>query len=110
MHKLSLFQKFDFTSWQKGKQFMIQGIKYNEKKGCVSLDVIITEDETDYGDESVTNLFEKFKVHCVMDKDETDVDKYSVRDIITFNSVGKCTVWGDYASQLSIEAIVEVVG
>jgi len=47
MKKLNLFQKFDFANWQKGKKFMIQGVKYNEKKGCVSLDVIIVEDNTD---------------------------------------------------------------
>lgn len=44
MYKLSMFQKFDFASWQKDKSFMIQGVKYNAKKGCVSLDVVITED------------------------------------------------------------------
>ena len=64
MKKLNLFQQFNFNAWQTGKQFMIQSIKYNEKKGCVSLDVIITEDQTDYGDASVSNIFEKFKVHC----------------------------------------------
>lgn len=58
MKKLNLFQKFDFVAWQKGKAFMVQGIRRNEKKGCVSLDVIIVEDNTDYGDDSVSNLFE----------------------------------------------------
>lgn len=108
MYKLNLFQKFDFANWQKDKSFMIQGVKYNAKKGCVTLDVVITEDYTDYGDPAVSNIFEKFKVHCVKDTDEDDVNKYQPRDKITFESVGKCSVWGDYASQLSIEAIVEV--
>ena len=109
MKKLNLFQKFDFASWQKGKKFMVQGIKYNEKKGCVSLDVIIVEDNTDYGDATVSNIFEKFKVHCVNDVDEEDVEKYEIKDTIIFKNIGKCSVWGDYASQLSVEAVVELV-
>jgi len=109
MYKLNLFQKFDFAAWQKDKSFMIQGVKWNAKKGCVSLDVVITEDYTDYDDTTVSNIFEKFKVHCIKDTDEDDVNKYNVRDKIIFESVGKATVWGDYASQLSVEAIVEVV-
>lgn len=109
MKKLTIFQQFDFISWATGKEFMIQGVKYNEKRGCVSLDVIITEDNTDYGDPNVTNLFEKFKVHCFKDVNEDDVNKYHVRDKINFKTFGKCTVWGDYSSQLSVEATVEVV-
>ena len=76
MYKLSMFQKFDFASWQKDKSFMIQGVKYNAKKGCVSLDVVITEDYTDYGDTTISNIFEKFKVHLVKETDEEDVEKY----------------------------------
>ncbi len=109
MKKLSLFQKFDFVAWQNGKEFMVQGIKFNEKRGCVSLDVIITEDNTDYGDPTVTNVFEKFKVHCIRDVNEADINKYHIRDKIQFKNIGKCSVWGDYSSQLSVEAVVEVV-
>ena len=109
MKKLNLFQRFDFVAWQTGKSFMVQGIKYNEKKGCVTLDVIIVEDNTNYGDASVSNIFEKFKVHCFQDVNEDDVEKYKIRDMIQFVSVGKCSVWGDYGSQLSVEAVVKVV-
>ena len=109
MKKLTLFQKFDFGSWQNGKTFMIQSAKFNDKKGCVSLDVIITNDNTDYGDATITNLFEKFKVHCIRDTNETDVEKYPIKSTIIFKNIGKCSVWGDYSSQLSVEAVVEVV-
>ena len=108
MKKLNHFLQFNFPAFAKGKKFMIQGIKYNEKRGCVSLDVIIMEDNTDYGDNRVSNLFEKFKVHLTKDTSEDDISKYYLRDIIVFKSIGKCTVWGDYASNLSVEAIVEV--
>ena len=109
MKKLSYFQEFNFGAWQEGKEFMIQNVKYNEKRGCVSLDVIITEDNTDYGDLTVSNIFEKFKVHCIRDTNEADVSKYHVKDMIAFTNIGKCSVWGDYSSQLSVEAIVEVL-
>ena len=109
MKKLNLFQQFNFGAWAKDKQFMIQSIKWNDKKGCVSLDVIITEDNTDYGDDSVCNIFEKFKVHLIKDTDEDDVERYHIIDKIIFKNMGKCSVWGDYASQLSVEAIIEVV-
>lgn len=109
MKKLTYFQNFDFAGWQEGKEFMIQGVKYNEKRNCVTLDVVITEDKTDYGDPAVSNIFEKFKVHCIKDVNEADVAKYHVRDVIHFKSIGKCSVWGDFSSQLSVEAIVGVV-
>ncbi len=109
MKKLNLFQNFDFPRWQQGKTFMIQNVKYNTKKGCVTLDIIITEDKTDYGDVSVSNLFERFKIHCIQDNDENDVDKYKIKDEIRVVKVGRCTVWGDYSNQLSIEAVVEAV-
>ena len=104
-----MFQTFDFVSWQKGKKFMISGVKYNEKRDCVSLDVIITEDNTNYADDKTSNLYEKFKVHLINETDVQDVDKYSVKDTIVFKRIGKCSIWGDYSTQLSVEAEVEVV-
>ena len=109
MKKLSMFQVFDFNGWQKDKGFMISGVKYNDKKRCVSLDVVIVQDNTNYGDPLISNLFEKFKVHCIQDIAEDDVNKYHIQDMIRFKSVSKCTVWGDYQSQLSVEGAVEVV-
>lgn len=109
MKKLNNFLDFNFGGWQNGKEFMVQGVKFNDKRGCVSLDVIITEDNTDYGDQTVSNIFEKFKVHCVKDTKEADVAKYQVKDKIQFKNIGHCSVWGDYSSQLSVEAVVEVI-
>lgn len=62
-----------------------------------------------YGDSTVSNIFEKFKVHCVNDVAEVDIEKYEIQDTIIFKSVGKCSVWGEYNSNLSVEAIVEIV-
>lgn len=109
MKKLSLFQRFDFAAWQDGKRFVVQSVKYNATKGCVSLDVIIVEDRTDYQDPHVSNLYERFRVHCVRDTNLNAVDKYHINDEIEFVSIGRCSVWGDYSSNLSVEAEVEVV-
>lgn len=109
MKRLNMFLKFDFAKWQEGKRFVIQSVKYNASKGCVSLDVIIVEDHTDYEDLSVSNLYEKFKVHCIRDKNVNQVDKYYPHEEIEFVSIGKCSVWGDYNSNLSVEAEVQEV-
>ncbi len=106
MKKLTLFQTFNFPAFQAGKKFVIQTVKFNEKRGCVTISVVITEDKTDYGDSNVSNLFEKFNVHLINDRDENAVNRYHIGDEIIFKSIGKCTVWGDYGSQLSVEAEV----
>ena len=109
MKKLNQFNQFNFGAFAKDKQFMIQSVKWNEKKHCVSVDVVITVDNTAYDDENVSNIYEKFKVHLIKDTDEEDVTKYHSQDKIIFKQVGKCAVWGDYMSNLSIEAVIEVV-
>lgn len=107
MRKLNKFQKFDFAAWQAGKKFVIQGVKWNERKECVSLDVVIIEDNTDYGDKNISNIYEKFKVNCIENINKSDVDQYSIGKEIIFKKVGRCSVYGDYNSNLSIEAVVE---
>ena len=108
MKKLNQFLKFDFTAWCKGKKFMITGVRYNDRRNCVSLDVAITEDHSDYGDKTISNVYEKFKVHCIQDTSEDDVNKYIVGQTIIFKNFGKCSVYGSYNEQLSVEAVVEV--
>lgn len=109
MKKLGNFLKFDFVAWQTGKKFIIQSVKFNEKKGCVTLDVVIVDDATDYGDATVSNIYEKFKVNLINDTSESDVNKYHIQNGITFKSFSKATVWGDYNSQLSVDGVVEVI-
>ena len=103
MKKLSQYMNFDFARFQEGKEFVIQSVKFNENKGCVTLNVVIVEDS------SGVNLYEKFFVHCVNDKDENLVSKYPINSHIIFKKIGKVTPWGDYQSNLSVEAAVEVI-
>lgn len=109
MKKLTLFQRFDFAAWAKDKQFCVQSVKYNEKKQCVSLDVVIVVDNTDYGDPSISNVYEKFKVHCIQDTKEEDVMKYGPQDKIVFKSFNKAVVYGEFMSNLSVLGEVQVV-
>ena len=109
MKKNNMFLKFDFPAWQTGKTFAVTSAKYNENRGCITLDGVITRDETDYGDSSVSNLYEKFKIHCVNDTKESDVSKYPIGAEIKFVKLGKVSVYGDYNTNLSVEAVVEVV-
>lgn len=102
MRKLNNYMNFDFAKFQEGKTFIIQNSKFNENKGCVTLSVVITEDPTG------ENLFEKFFVHCVNDTSESFLSKYTIGDPVVFKKIGKCTPWGDYNSNLSVEAVVEV--
>ncbi|MBR2674493.1 MAG: hypothetical protein IKE52_03435 [Mogibacterium sp.] len=102
MRKLNNYMNFDFARFQDGKTFVIQNARFNDKKDCVTISVVITEDQSN------ENLFEKFYVHCVNDTDEKLVDNYPVGSKIVFKKIGKCTPWGDYNSNLSVEAIVEV--
>lgn len=109
MKRLSMFNKFQFNEFNKGKKYQVTSVRYNEKKGLVTLDIAVVEDLTDYGDPSISNLYEKFKVHCIQDTNEDDVNKYAVGQMIVFKNIGKCSVYGSYNDQLSVEAIVEVV-
>lgn len=103
MRKLSSYQKFDFNAFQQGKDFIIANSKYNESKDCITLDVAIVKDASN------ENLFEKFKVHCIQDKSEADLEKYPVGAKVQFKQVGKVAIYGEFNSNLSLEAIVEVI-
>lgn len=111
MRKLAMFQHFQFAEFQKGKKFLIKGIRYNEKHQCVALSVIIAEDTYVYSneDKTISNEWETFTVYCVKDTKESDVSKYSIRDEISFVSVGTCKVYGTYNENLLVEAEVKVV-
>lgn len=76
MKKLDLFRNFDWKAFSEGKTFACTGVKFSERKQMVTADVVIITDKTDYGDETVSNLFEKFKV-SIPGTVETDVSRYA---------------------------------
>ena len=104
MKKLTQYLKFDFQQFVSAgeKEFTIQSVKFNEEKGYITLNVVITKDTTG------ENLFEKFYVHLIQDNQPEMVSKYPIQSKIVFESAA-ATVWGEYNSQLSVRAVVRVV-
>lgn len=111
MKKLSKFLKFDFGSFIKGKAFEISEIKLHyayengERKNSdgVTVGVVIIKDDTDYGDDMVTNKYEKFNVKCLgADLDQAEA-KFSLGDVVRFTHYKKAVVYGSYRNQLSVE-------
>ena len=103
MRKLNQYMSFNFAEFQAGKEFAVQSARWNENKECVTLNVVITKDD------SGENLFEKFYAHLVQDTNPDKVADYPAQAKIVFEQIGKCTPWGDYNSNLSVEAVVKVV-
>ena len=101
---IATYLKFDFQQFVSAgeKEFTIQSVKFNEEKGYITLNVVITKDTTG------ENLFEKFYVHLIQDNQPEMVSKYPIQSKIVFESAA-ATVWGEYNSQLSVRAVVRVV-
>lgn len=79
MKKLFMFQKFETERFLEGKKFIVSSpSKVDEEKGRVKLQVVITEDNTNYGTEkekkyTKDNLFEKVYI-SIYSPDFRDLD------------------------------------
>jgi len=109
MRKLSLFLQFDFGKFIGSKKCIITNVKFNEKRGCVSLEITIVEDNTDYGDASISNLYEKFQFHCINDTNPEDINKYPIHKNVVFKTFNKAVVYGEYMNMLSVSGEAMVV-
>jgi len=101
--KLRNYIVFDTKTFFANKEFVIKRARFNEDKGCITLTVTIVND----GDQQI-NLYESFYVHLVKDIDPSAINHYPVGSKVEFLQVGKATPWGDYQSNLSVEAVVKV--
>ena len=110
MKKLNLFRHFDWEAFSKDKTFICSGVKYSEKKEMIVAEIAILSDNTDYGDSSVSNVFEKFNV-TILNSTEADLNKYSsyINQRCTILNVQKASVWGDYSNRLSLIAQVQLM-
>lgn len=102
MKKLSQFTIFDIEAFLKEKRLMViaqqEWKDYNTKDLCgTKTELVIIQDNTDYGEKGVTNLYEKIIV--------------KVPKVITLPMNAEvrlknpeATVYGDYRNQLSIIA------
>ena len=109
MKKLNVFVKFDWRAFSSGKIFTATGTSpWKDQQGNVlgtRIETAITQDNTDYGDSSVSNLYEKVTIK---------VPKPGV--IIPIGAIVEpvnpvATVYGEFRNLLSIKATdVKVVG
>lgn len=111
MKRLNNFLKFDFASFIKGKVFEISEIKSHyvyengERKepDGITIGVVIVKDDTDYGDDLITNKYEKFNVKCLGVGLDQAKANFSLGDVVKFIHYKKAVVYGNYRNQLSVE-------
>lgn len=110
MKKLNNF--FDMAAFCKGKQFAVKEVKDHypyvngekqDKPDGVTIAVVITKDDTNYGDGDIDNLYEAFNVKCIGADLEEAKKKFSVRNRIRFKRYKKAVVYGSYQNYLSVE-------
>lgn len=109
MKKLNVFVKFDWRAFSSGKIFTTVACSpWKDQQGNVigtRIETAITKDDTDYGDTTVSNIYEKVTIK---------VPKPGV--IIPIGAVVEpvnpvATVYGEFRNLLSIKAAdVKVVG
>ena len=109
MKKLNIFNHFDYDEFAKEKKFICisqQEWKDFETKNLLGtkLELVIVQDKTDYGEEGINNLYEKFYVKV------PQVLNVPVNAEVKLKNV-EATVYGEFRNQLSVIAeFVEVVG
>ena len=102
MKKLNLFNTFNWSAFAKGKRFVCTSSA--EWKDFTSgahlgtkVEVAIVEDLTDYGDNSVSNLFEKLAFKVAKDISVPVGAEVQPKGV-------QASVYGDYRNQLSCTA------
>lgn len=109
MKKLHVFQRFDTKRFLEGKKFLVSSpSQIDEEKGRVKLQVVITEDKTNYGSEDEKkytgdNLFEKIYVSVYTpDFREVSFNQMSEFDFDILDNL-KSSIFGEvYDRKLSI--------
>ena len=109
MKKLNVFVKFDWRAFSSGKIFTATGTSpWKDQQGNVigtRIETAITRDNTDYGDTTVSNLYEKVTI-----KVPTPGVIIPIGAIVEPVSA-TATVYGEYRNLLSVKAAeIKVVG
>lgn len=102
MRRLNDYLQFNVAEFFKHKQLMVQSAKYNEKRGCVCIDIVVTADSTPYNDPNASNIYEKFKFYCETLTKETDIEQFKPMDVVAIKSYSDAKVWGEYSNNLNI--------
>ena len=109
LKKLNKFLNFDYEGFAKDKKLICIGQqewRVFETKSLegTKLEIAIVQDKTDYGEEGVNNLYEKFYVKI------PQVINVPVNAEVKFKNA-QATVYGEFRNQLSVIAeSVEVIG
>ena len=109
MKKLNMFNHFNYDGFAKEKRFICinqQEWKDYETKNLLGtkLELVIAQDKTDYGEEGVSNLYEKFVVKI------PKVINVPVNTEIRLKNP-EAKVYGEFHNQLSVVAEdIEVIG
>lgn len=110
MKKLNLFRPFDWEAFSKDKTFICTGAKFSETKQMVVVEMAILSDKTDYGDETISNVFEKFNV-SVPGTSKAELNNYAsiMNQQCRITGVQKVSVYGDYSNMISVVGYVQPV-
>lgn len=108
--KLSLFTEFNAQKFLAEKQLMAlnQDVLFDEHDKHIGsiITVVVFDDKTDYGDESITNAGDSYKVK-VENKDLPRLELPAFVELVA----PKGKVWGEYRNNLSLSAKnVKVIG
>lgn len=111
MKKLRSFESFDCNRFFKGKKLLLNGIVKKENSdyynGYVA-ELVIIEDNTDYGDETGLNRFEKFNIK-LPEATQSDVAKLKVGSYVRIDKVSKAVVYRNkdsFTDNLSISGSI----
>lgn len=110
MKKLNLFKipvQIQVEQFFQRKELTINGASVN-KDGLISVQLVITKDGTDYGDQNVSNLYEKFNI-VITDSNEKDLSKYPLGKKVRLTKVDRATVYGDYQNNLSLTGSIAII-
>lgn len=104
LKKLSAFKQFDNQGFFEPKALMAMSeelwVDYDSRKKLgTKLNVVIWQDQSDYGDPAITNAGQTLAVKIAGREPRTNITPHLVRLI---NPVA--TVYGDYQNQLSVRA------
>ncbi len=103
MKKLRNFLKFDSNAFLKDKTLMyLEGkIQDDDHFKGAKITTLIIDDRTDYGDDSISNQYEKLSIK-VPNANEDYLRQFKRNEEVRVIDVSEGKVWGDYGNNLTI--------
>lgn len=107
LKKLKNFTEFKSNEFLKDKSlvFLSGKVVATEKFEGVQMEVMISDDRTDYGNDAITNEFERFNVR-IKGADEAYLNSFVRKQPIRIAEVTNAVIYGDYSEHLLLTAKV----